>query len=117
LSRDVRIAETLFHEFAKLGVEILIAGMPTYNGRDRKDVLIRQIREAIAEENRKDIIDRLWKDARNACGGACFLVGMFPMDSAEPGKSSRSMQRERKPSSGSSASLLSARARLRWLPH
>lgn len=35
--------------------------MPTYNGRDRKDVLIRQIREAIAEENRKDIIERLWK--------------------------------------------------------
>ncbi len=35
--------------------------MPTYNDRDRKDVLIRQIREAIAEENRKDIIERLWK--------------------------------------------------------
>ena len=61
LSRDVRIAENLFHEFARLGVEILIADMPTYNGRDRKDVLIRQIREAIAEENRKDIIERLWK--------------------------------------------------------
>jgi site-specific DNA recombinase len=35
--------------------------MPTYNAKDRKDVLIRQIREAIAEENRKDIIERLWK--------------------------------------------------------
>ena len=33
----------------------------SYNGRDRKDVLVRQIREAIAEENRKDIIERLWK--------------------------------------------------------
>jgi len=42
-------------------VDVLIADMPTYNSRDRKDVLIRQIREAIAEENRKDIIDRLWK--------------------------------------------------------
>jgi site-specific DNA recombinase len=61
LSRDVRIAENLFHEFANLGVEVLIADMPTYNGRDRKDVLIRQIREAIAEEARKDIIERLWK--------------------------------------------------------
>jgi site-specific DNA recombinase len=40
---------------------VLIADMPTYNGKDRKDVLIRQIREAIAEENRKDIIERLWK--------------------------------------------------------
>ena len=61
LSRDVRIAENLFHEFAQFGVEILIADMPTYNGRDRKDVLVRQIREAIAEENRKEIIERLWK--------------------------------------------------------
>lgn len=32
LSRDVRIAENLFHEFGNLGVEILIADMPTYNG-------------------------------------------------------------------------------------
>lgn len=43
-------------------VEIpLSADMPTYNGKDRKDVMIRQILEAIAEENRKDIIERLWK--------------------------------------------------------
>jgi DNA invertase Pin-like site-specific DNA recombinase len=61
LSRDVRIAENLFYEFEKCGIRVLIADMPTYNARDRKDVLIRQIREAIAEENRKDIIERLWK--------------------------------------------------------
>ncbi|MBI3825616.1 MAG: recombinase family protein [Candidatus Rokubacteria bacterium] len=61
LSRDVRLAENLFHEFEKFGVQVLIADMPTYNGKDRKDVMIRQIREAIAEENRKDIIERLWK--------------------------------------------------------
>src|SRR3990172_8553254 len=61
LSRNVRIAENLFHRFEQLGVEVLIADMPTYNGKDRKDVMIRQIREAIAEENRKDIIERLWK--------------------------------------------------------
>src|SRR5713101_2688146 len=61
LSRDVRIAENLFHDFGVLGVEVLIADMPTYNSKDRKDVLIRQIRAAIAEENRKDIIERLWK--------------------------------------------------------
>jgi site-specific DNA recombinase len=61
LSRDVRLAENLFYQFEQLGVQVLIADMPTYNGKDRKDVLIRQIREAIAEENRKDIIERLWK--------------------------------------------------------
>jgi len=61
LSRDVRIAENLFHDFEQLEVQILIADMPTYNSRDRKDVMLRQIREVIAEENRKDIIERLLK--------------------------------------------------------
>ncbi len=61
LSRDLRLAENLFYEFERLGVDILIADMPNYNGKDRKDVLIRQIRGAIAEENRKEIIERLWK--------------------------------------------------------
>jgi site-specific DNA recombinase len=61
LSRDVRIAENLFHEFEQLGDYVLIPGMPMYNGRDRKDALVRQIREAIAGEDRKDIIERLWK--------------------------------------------------------
>jgi DNA invertase Pin-like site-specific DNA recombinase len=38
-----------------------IADMPYYDGENRRDVLIRQIREAIAEDNRKEIIERLWK--------------------------------------------------------
>lgn len=61
LSRDVRIAENLFHEFGKLDVRILIADMPTYDSANRKDVMLRQIREVIAEEARKDIIERLLK--------------------------------------------------------
>ncbi len=61
LSRNVRIAENLFHQFDELGVAVLIADMPGYDGRNRRDVLIRQIREAIAEDNRKEIIERLWK--------------------------------------------------------
>ncbi len=61
LSRNVRLAENLFWKFERLGVQVLIADMPGYNSQDRKDVLIRQIREAIAEENRKDIIERLSK--------------------------------------------------------
>jgi len=61
LSRDVRLAENLFWKFEKLGVQIHIADMPFYNGQDRRDVLLRQIREAIAEDNRKDIIERLLK--------------------------------------------------------
>jgi site-specific DNA recombinase len=61
LSRDVRIAEDLFWMFGRHGVRVLIADMPNYDSTNRRDVMIRQIREAIAEENRKDIIERLWK--------------------------------------------------------
>jgi site-specific DNA recombinase len=61
LSRNVRIAENLFHQFEKLGVRVYIADMPGYDSSNRRDVLIRQIREAIAEDNRKEIIERLWK--------------------------------------------------------
>ena len=78
LSRDVRIAENLFHEFAALGVDVLIADMPTYNSRDRKDVLVRQIREAIAEENRKEIIERLWKGRQERVRRGLFPGGNVP---------------------------------------
>jgi site-specific DNA recombinase len=61
LSRKVRIAENLFHQFNQLGVDVLIADMPTYDGRNRRDVMVRQIREVIAEDNREEIIERLWK--------------------------------------------------------
>lgn len=61
LSRDVRIAENLFYFFERHNVKIIIADMPHYDDKNRKDVLIRQIKEAIAEENRKDIIERLYR--------------------------------------------------------
>lgn len=61
LSRDVRIAENLFHRFYELKVEVFIADMPTYDRRNRRDVMVRQFREVIAEDNRKEIIERLWK--------------------------------------------------------
>jgi site-specific DNA recombinase len=63
-SRDVRIAENLFWQLQNLQVEVLIADMPHYDPKNRKDVLMRQIREAIAEDDRKEIIDRLWKGRR-----------------------------------------------------
>ncbi len=78
LSRDVRLAENLFHEFEKFGVQVLIADMPTYNGKDRKDVMIRQIREAIAEENRKEIIERLWKGRQERVRRGLALGGNVP---------------------------------------
>jgi site-specific DNA recombinase len=86
LSRDVRIAENLFHEFATLGVDVLIADMPTYNSKDRKDVLIRQIREAIAEENRKDIIERLWKGRQERVRRGLFPGGNVPYGFRRNGK-------------------------------
>lgn len=78
LSRDVRLAENLFWKFDRAGVKILISDMPTYNAHDRKDVLIRQIREAIAEENRKDIIERLAKGRQERVRGGKAPGGNVP---------------------------------------
>lgn len=50
----------LFYEFKRVDMKVLIADMPRYNG-ERKDILIRQIMKVLAEENRRDIIERLWK--------------------------------------------------------
>lgn len=60
-SRSLRLSENLFHAFEQLGVAVYIADMPHYDARDRKEVLMRQIHAAIAEENRKEIIERLKK--------------------------------------------------------
>ena len=78
LSRDVRIAENLFWRFQRYGVRVLIADMPTYNGHDRRDVLIRQIREAIAEDNRKEIIQRLLKGRQERVRRGNFSGGNAP---------------------------------------
>ncbi|MHB8173180.1 MAG: recombinase family protein [Nitrospirota bacterium] len=77
LSREVRIAENLFHELKYLGVKVLISDMPYYNG-ERKDILIRQILEAIAEENRRDIIERLRKGREERTRKGLFPGGNLP---------------------------------------
>lgn len=77
LSREVRIAENLFYEFKKLGIRVLIADMPQYNG-ERKDILIRQILEAIAEENRREIIERLWKGRQERIRKGLLPGGNLP---------------------------------------
>lgn len=61
LSRNLRLTENLLFEFEKRGIRLYIADMPNYDDTDRNDILVRQIREAIAEENRKEIIERLKK--------------------------------------------------------
>jgi len=78
LSRDVRIAENLFWRFQRYGVQVLIADMPGYNGQDRRDVLLRQIREAIAEDNRKEIIERLLKGRQERVRKGHFPGGNVP---------------------------------------
>lgn len=86
LSREVRIAENLFYELKNLGVKVLIADMPYYNG-ERKDILIRQILEAIAEENRRDIIDRLKKGRQERTRKGLFPGGNLPYGYMRKGKS------------------------------
>lgn len=78
LSRDLRFAENLFYDFQKIGVKIFIANMPHYDGGNRKDVLIRQIKEAIAEENRKEIIDRLKKGREERIRKGKMAGGTLP---------------------------------------
>lgn len=77
LSREVRIAENLFYEFKRLDIKVLIADMPQYNG-ERKDILIRQILEAISEENRREIIDRLLKGRQERIRRGLFPGGNIP---------------------------------------
>lgn len=86
LSRDVRLAENLFWTFGRHGVNVLIADMPNYNGQDRRDVLIRQIREAIAEDNRKEIIERLLKGRQERVRKGHFPGGNVPYGFRREGK-------------------------------
>jgi len=44
----------------------------------RRDVLLRQIREAIAEDNRKEIIERLWKGRQERVRKGHFPGGNAP---------------------------------------
>lgn len=78
LSRDLRMTENLLFNFQKAGVKIIIADMPNYDGNDRKDVLIRQIKEAIAEENRKEIIERLKKGREERARKGRIAGGNLP---------------------------------------
>lgn len=86
LSRDVRIAENVFYEFRQLGIRVLIADMPTYDAADRKDVMIRQIREAIAEENRKEIVERLWKGRQERVRRGLSAGGNLPYGFSRDGR-------------------------------
>jgi len=78
LSRDLRFTENLLHDLQKLGVKVFIADMPHYDGNNRKDVLIRQIKEAIAEENRKEIIERLKKGREERVRRGKIAGGTLP---------------------------------------
>ena len=86
LSRDLRLTENLLFEFDRLGIRVLIADMPYYDGSNRKDVLLRQIREAIAEENRKEIIDRLKKGREERTLKGRMAGGMLPYGYSRTGK-------------------------------
>ncbi len=86
LSRDLRFTENLLFDLAKAGVRVFIADMPNYDGSNRKDVLIRQIREAIAEENRKEIIERLKKGREERIRKGRMAGGTLPYGYVRRGK-------------------------------
>jgi site-specific DNA recombinase len=86
LSRDLRFTENLLYDLKKIGVKVFIADMPHYDGNNRKDVLIRQIKEAIAEENRKEIIERLKKGREERIRKGCMAGGTLPYGYARQGR-------------------------------
>jgi site-specific DNA recombinase len=86
LSRDLRLTENLLFEFGRLGVGVVIADMPYYDESNRKDVLLRQIREAIAEENRKEIIERLKKGREERTLKGNMAGGTLPYGYSRNGK-------------------------------
>lgn len=60
--------------------------MPHYDRLNRKDVLIRQIKEAIAEENRKEIIERLKKGREERIRKGKMAGGTLPYGYRRSGK-------------------------------
>lgn len=65
---------------------MLIADRPTYDSQNRKDVLVRHIREAIAEDNRKEIIERLLKGRQGRARRGLFPGGNVPYGYRRNGK-------------------------------
>ncbi len=86
LSRDLRMTENLLYDFQKLGVRVFLADMPHYDGTNRRDVLIRQIKEAIAEENRKEIIERLKKGREERVRKGSMAGGTLPYGYSRQGR-------------------------------
>jgi DNA invertase Pin-like site-specific DNA recombinase len=80
------LTENLLFEFGRLRVKVVIADMPHYDGSNRRDVLLRQIREAIAEENRKEIIERLKKGREERTLKGKMAGGTLPYGYLRNGK-------------------------------
>jgi site-specific DNA recombinase len=96
LSRDLRFTENLLHDLNKVGAKVFIADMPNYDGNNRKDVLIRQIKEAIAEENRKEIIERLKKGREERVRKGCMAGGTLPYGYMRQGREIKTNPQEAK---------------------
>ena len=60
-ARSVRLSENLYYELDKANVRIYFADTVLYDHENYMDVMIRQIKEVIAEGNRNAIIERLKK--------------------------------------------------------
>lgn len=86
LSRNLRFTENLLFELQGLNIKILITDMPHYDHKNRKDVLIRQIKSAIAEENRKEIIERLKKGREERVRKGKMAGGTLPYGYQRNGK-------------------------------
>ncbi len=64
-ARSVRLSENLYYELNKYGVRFYFADMPYYDPDNYSDVMVRQIKEVIAEGNRNAISGK----AKKGTGG------------------------------------------------
>ncbi len=94
LFRNVRMTENLLYKFQQLGVRVFIADMPHYDDSNRRDVLIRQIKEAIAEDNRKEIIERLKKGREERIRKGLMAGGTVPYGYVRLGREIKQNPRE-----------------------
>jgi len=60
-ARSVRLSENLYYELSKDNVRLYFTDMPFYDHDNHGDVMVRQMKEVIAEGNRNEIVNRLRK--------------------------------------------------------
>lgn len=77
-ARSVRISENLYYELSRHSVKLYFADMPFYDNDNHSDVMVRQIKEVVAEGNRNAIVERLKKGREERVRKGHYSGGNIP---------------------------------------